>query len=197
MERLKRALQEAHDWLVQVVRDGDTVVDATMGNGHDTVFLAQLVGETGMVAAFDIQPDAVERTRERLESAGLLNRCRLFPEGHETLGVHLDELMPEKGTIRAVVFNLGWLPGGNHLVGTRADTTLMAAEQALARLDPEGLLLMVVYYGGKSGFEERDAVLEWVSSLDCRIWNVRRTDFPNQINCPPFLLCVEHVRSSR
>lgn len=191
MERLKRALAEAHDWLHLVVRPGDTVVDATMGNGHDTALLAGLVGPDGCVVAFDIQADAVARTAERLEAAGWGNRCVLVHAGHETMERHLAELLPAEGTIRACVFNLGWLPGGDHNVGTSADTTIQAAEAALARLDPRGMLLMVVYYGGRSGFSERDAVLSWACALDCRQWTVRRTDFPNGANCPPFLLAVE------
>ena len=191
MERLKRALAQAHDWLHQVVRPGDTVVDATMGNGHDTALLAGLVGPVGRVVAFDIQADAVARTAERLEAAGLRDRCVLVHEGHETMEKHLADVLPVNGTLRACVFNLGWLPGGDHGVGTCADTTIRAAEAALARLDPRGMLLMVVYYGGRSGFAERDEVLAWAGALDCRRWTVQRTDFINGANCPPFLLAIE------
>ncbi len=197
MERLKRALAEAHDWLRTVVRPGDTVVDATMGNGHDTVLLAGLVGSAGTVVAFDIQAEALVRTAARLEEAGLRNRCLLVHEGHESMELHLARTLPEGGTIRACVFNLGWLPGGDHAVGTCADTTIRAAEAALARLDPQGMLLMVVYYGGRSGFVERDAVLAWAAALDCRRWTVRRTDFPNGANCPPFLLAIEANPAAR
>jgi len=191
VERLKRALAEAHEWLHKVVRPGDIVVDATMGNGHDTTLLAGLVGPAGRVVAFDIQADALARTAARLEEAGLRDRCLLVHEGHEGMEGHLARVLPEDGTIRACVFNLGWLPGGDHAVGTHADTTIRAAESALARLDPQGMMLMVVYYGGRSGFAERDAVLAWAAALDCRRWTVRRTDFPNGANCPPFLLAFE------
>lgn len=82
---LRSARWIAADVLRQVVQPGDTVVDATLGNGHDTLMLCELVGETGRVIGFDIQPDAVERTRERLADAGMLSRCTLYAEGHEHL----------------------------------------------------------------------------------------------------------------
>lgn len=102
---LRSARWIAADVLRQVVQPGDTVVDATLGNGHDTLMLCELVGETGRVIGFDIQPDAVERTRERLADAGMLSRCTLYAEGHE----HLSERVITP--IRTATFNLGWLPG--------------------------------------------------------------------------------------
>ena len=104
---LRSARWIAADVLRQVVQPGDTVVDATLGNGHDTLMLCELVGETGRVIGFDIQPDAVERTRERLADAGMLSRCTLYAEGHE----HLSERVTVP--IRTATFNLGWLPGGD------------------------------------------------------------------------------------
>ena len=98
---LRSARWIAADVLRQVVQPGDTVVDATLGNGHDTLMLCELVGETGHVIGFDIQPDAVERTRARLADAGMLSRCTLYAEGHE----HLSERVTVP--IRTATFNLG------------------------------------------------------------------------------------------
>lgn len=109
---LRSARWIAADVLRQVVQPGDTVVDATLGNGHDTLMLCELVGETGRVIGFDIQPDAVERTRERLADAGMLSRCTLYAEGHE----HLSERVITP--IRTATFNLGWLPGGDKRITT-------------------------------------------------------------------------------
>ena len=88
---LRSARWIASDVLHQVIQPGDTVIDATLGNGHDTVMLAGLVGETGCVYGFDIQPDAVERSAARLAEQGLAQRCRLFAVGHQHLAEHVHE----------------------------------------------------------------------------------------------------------
>ena len=125
---LRSARYLAADILRQAVAPGDTVVDATMGNGHDTLFLCQLVGESGRVYAFDVQQKAVESTKKRLSEAGVLSRAALFCLGHE----HMTEKV--EGTVAAVVFNLGWLPGGDHSVTTHWETTKKAVESALSLL---------------------------------------------------------------
>ena len=122
---LRSARWIAADVLRQVVQPGDTVVDATLGNGHDTLMLCELVGETGRVIGFDIQPDAVERTRERLADAGMLSRCTLYAEGHE----HLSERVTVP--IRTATFNLGWLPGGDKRITTHWETTRAAISAAI------------------------------------------------------------------
>ena len=110
---LRSARYLAAEALERVIGPGDTAVDATMGNGHDTLTLCRLVGPAGRVYAFDVQRDAVERTRERLRDAGMLDRASLFCLGHECMA----EVV--KTPVTAVVFNLGWLPGGDHAVTTR------------------------------------------------------------------------------
>lgn len=130
---LRSARWIAADVLRQVVQPGDTVVDATLGNGHDTLMLCELVGETGRVIGFDIQPDAVERTRERLADAGMLSRCTLYAEGHE----HLSERVTVP--IRTATFNLGWLPGGDKRITTHWETTRAAISAALSLLMKGGV----------------------------------------------------------
>ncbi len=132
---LRSARYLAADILRNALSPGDTAVDATMGNGHDTLFLCQLVGETGRVYAFDVQTQAVENTKKRLEEAGVLSRAALFRLGHE----HMAEKVTE--SISAAVFNLGWLPGGDHSVTTHWETTKKAVESALALLKPMGVLV--------------------------------------------------------
>ena len=129
---LKSARYLAADILRRAVKNGDTVIDATMGNGHDTLFLCSLVGETGKVYAFDIQRDAVEATRSRLTAAGMADRAELLCIGHEKMAGKVP------GPVKAVVFNLGWLPGGDHQITTRTETTLQAVRQALELLCVSG-----------------------------------------------------------
>ncbi len=170
---LKSARFLAADVLRQVLTAGDAAVDATMGNGHDTEALCRLVGPSGRVYAFDIQARAVANTRQRLLSAGLADRARLFHLGHE----HLAETVPEP--VRAVMFNLGWLPGGDHQVTTLLPTTLSAVEQALSLLLPGGVLVLCAYPGHAEGARERESLIEFFSALPPQRFNVLRQVFLN------------------
>lgn len=185
MSYIKKSLHQAHDFARLAVKEGDTVVDATMGNGYDTEFLAGLVGEKGRVYAFDIQPAALERTRERLEKAHALNQCTLILDGHQNMDLYVQE------PVKLVIYNLGYLPKGDHTIGTRYETTREAIEKSLSLISDDGIVLVVIYYGGDSGFGEKDALLPFLTSIDCRKFTVMRTEFINQINCPPILIAIE------
>ena len=126
---LRNARHLAADYVLRSVREGDVVVDATMGNGADTLFLAKLVGDTGRVYAFDVQKEALENTRARLEEAGVGERAVLLLAGHETMREHVKEAP------QAVMFNLGWLPGAAHAVTTYTHTTLEAVNAAIEMVD--------------------------------------------------------------
>ena len=101
---LQTALHFSHTLLQEILQPGDHVVDATMGNGHDTVFLAEHIGKTGHVYSFDIQQQAIDATREKLEQHQLEERVSLFLQGHETLG----EVIAEQQNLKAGIFNLGY-----------------------------------------------------------------------------------------
>ena len=124
---LKNARHLAARYMEEILRPGDIAVDATMGNGKDTQFLCELVGETGHVYAFDVQEEALERTAARLEAAGLRARATLILAGHETMR----ENVPVSP--RAVMFNLGWLPGGTYaLYSDDTDVILTATRNGLS-----------------------------------------------------------------
>ena len=163
---LKSARFLAADVLRQAAGPGDTVADATMGNGHDTLFLCQLVGEAGHVYAFDVQAQAVENTRQRLTGEGMIGRAELFCLGHE----HMAEVIREP--LAAVVFNLGWLPGGDHSVTTRWETTRQAVDSALSLLKPLGVLVICAYPGHAEGDRERQALMDMLAKLPPQRYNV-------------------------
>lgn len=170
---LRSARWIASDVLTQVVREGDTVIDATLGNGHDTVFLATLVGQNGHVVGFDIQADAVARTSARLQAEGLLDRCELHAVGHE----HIAEYV--RTPIRAAVFNLGWLPGGDKTVTTQWETTHAAISAALQLLESGGVCTICAYPGHEAGDRERAALVDWLSALRPQEYNVLHHRFLN------------------
>ena len=170
---LRSARWIASDVLHQVVQPGDTVIDATLGNGHDTVMLAGLVGETGHVVGFDIQADAVERSRQRLTEAGLIDRCELYAEGHQRIGDRVTT------PVRAAVFNLGWLPGGDKSVTTLWETTQVAIRAALALLLPGGVCTVCAYPGHEAGDRERFALMDMLATLRPQEFNVLHHRFLN------------------
>lgn len=141
------------------LRPGDTAVDATLGRGRDCARLCELVGETGRVFGFDVQPQALEETRALLAQRGLLPRAGLFLMGHERMA----EVVPPG--VRLAAFNLGWLPGHDKRLTTRTDTTLRAVEAALALLAPGGALVACCYPGHPEGKREQDAVEAFAQGL--------------------------------
>ena len=163
---------------------GARAVDATMGNGRDTRWLCEKVGAGGRVYAFDVQHEAVERTRALLSAEGLLDRATLFCAGHERMA----EFVPEP--VDAMMFNLGWLPGAEHAVTTLAQTTLAAANAALSILRIGGLMTICVYPGHEEGARELEALERWASELEPSRWDALSKGYMNQPNQPPRLIAV-------
>lgn len=168
-----------HHFLEDYIQEGDCCVDATAGNGNDTEFLCRLVGAKGKVYAFDVQQTAVEHTRERLERGGCLERAVLVQDGHERMQKYVKE------QVCAVVFNFGYLPGGDHSIATKADTSLKAVESALEILKTGGVMSLCIYSGGDTGYEEKDALLSFLKELDPRRWLVIVSSYYNRKNDPP------------
>lgn len=168
---LPTPVEWAHELLRSRVPPGAWVVDATAGNGHDTLLLAQLVGPSGRVFAFDIQPAAIEATRARLAAVGALSQCTLILDGHEKMRA----LLPAEanGQLAAVMFNLGWLPKQEKSCITRTETTLTALQAALDYLQGGGLITVVVYPNHDGGDDESKAVAEWACALSAKTFEVR------------------------
>ncbi|MFC4801153.1 class I SAM-dependent methyltransferase [Neobacillus sp. GCM10023253] len=187
--KMERILPYARKLLQKAVSQGDIVVDATLGNGHDTVFLADLVGESGHVFGFDVQVQAVQAAQQRLKQQGLLERATLFHAGHEKSA----ELIPAAyhSKITGAIFNLGYLPGSDKTIVTRPETTVTAIEQLLELMAPEGIIVLVIYHGHEGGAIERDALLEFCRSLDQNLAHVLQYQFINQKNNPPFIVAIE------
>lgn len=183
---LPSALRYSHQLLQEIIEPTDTVVDATMGNGHDTLFLAQLVPK-GQVYSVDIQPQALVNTKALLTAHELTAQITLSDCGHH----QLEQLIPETTKIKAAVFNLGYLPKSDKQVITTAPTTLAALEQLLPRLVLRGRIILVAYYGHEGGQTELAAVESFCANLDQHHFQVLHYQFINQKNQPPILFCIE------
>lgn len=174
------ALQVAHRVIREHVKTGDFCIDATAGRGRDTAFLCSLVGETGRVLAFDIQEEAVASTKSLLRRECYDSISNVFCDSHSNIRNYAED-----GSVSCITFNFGWLPAGNHHVFTRAETSIPAIEQGLMLLKQGGLISLCIYYGRESGFEERDALLEFLETLDSRAYTVIVARFYNRPNNPP------------
>lgn len=173
----------SHLFIRRFVENGDQVIDATCGNGYDTLLLSELVGATGRVQAFDIQETALQTTSERLSTAGYREQVELIHASHATITDHCS------GTYRAVIFNLGYLPGGDRSLITRPESTLEALEQALKILAPAGIIAITIYPGHAGGRLEQNAVEAWARQLrpsDCFVWNMGQLNVPD--DAPYFIL---------
>lgn len=173
------------------VRPGDVVIDATCGNGHDTLRLAQM--QPGHLYAFDVQPAAIQATRDRLTQAGFdpgdpAMPITLLCMGHEKMGAYFQKR--SESFARAIVFNLGYLPGGDKSNTTQTDTTLQAVQDSLDLLMPEGLLCVTMYSGHPEGANEKRALLAYAEGLDRKRWHVSYISMLNQKNAPPEILLI-------
>lgn len=178
-----RPTEIAHELAAWLLGEGAVAIDATAGNGHDTVWLAERVGETGRVLAFDIQAAAIEAARRRVEDAGWLGRVDFYQESH----VGMDSRVAP-GSVSLVMFNLGYLPGGDHGLTTEWVTTLAALEAAARVLRPGGGLSVVCYPGHAAGATESEAVGAWFARLGCSGWRVARHGPEGTLRPAPFLL---------
>ncbi len=182
---LRGAVPLAHYFLCERLRPGDRAVDATCGNGNDTLLLARLVGAEGRVWAFDIQPEALEVTSRLLHEHGCHSQVQLTAMGHESLAEVVNE------PLRAVVFNLGFLPKGDKGCITLPETTVTALGQAADLLQPGGLLLAALYPGHAGGDDESLAVEQWAAALAPNLFNVWQHRQMNRSGAAPYLVMVE------
>lgn len=176
-------LLEMHKMFIRAhLGEGDVAVDFTMGNGNDTEFLCRTVGETGKVYAFDIQADAVESTRARLEGCGFHNYT-LIHDSHANVAEYIRE------PIKAGMFNLGYLPGhGHHEVTTKRESTLAAVKGAIALLDKDAILLVAVYPGHEEGRLEGEMLEEYFSTISRYQLCVTKVKIVNSPTSPFFFV---------
>ncbi len=165
--------ERAHQAWIPWLRPGSLVVDATAGNGSDTLFLAEQVGEAGKVYAMDIQASAIEMTRSRLQSAFMLGRVNLICADHSDIFNTFAYSI--KGSIDLICFNLGYLPGGDHDITTRPASTIPALLDSLKLLHPRGALSVMAYRGHPGAAVEAAEVEQFFKQLK-RPWT-----------------CIEHI----
>ena len=172
------AVKFVQDFLAARLADPRLCIDATCGNGGDTAFLCRLVGEEGRVLGFDIQPEAIASTRQNLARKGLA--AELHCDSHANL---LQYVQP--GTVDAVMFNFGWLPGADHGVFSHAQSSIPALEAALEALRPGGVLSAILYSGKVIGSDEKTEILQWMRSRPLKQCTALVCGFANWADTAP------------
>lgn len=172
-------------WMLlrDAIHNGDLVIDATAGNGHDTAFLAECAGPDGKVIAFDIQEEAIRSAAARVASCGFSDRVEFHGSSHAAMSGHAKE-----GSVATIMFNLGYLPGADHEIATRTPETLRAIAQAVDLLKPGGILSIVCYPGHNGGDDEAAAVEEMLLALATHGWKLAKYSLPGTLNPAPFLM---------
>ena len=178
----------AHRLVREVLSTGDWAVDATVGNGHDTARLAAAVGATGHVIGFDVQAAALKEARRRLGDAA---NVTLHQASHDQLAAHLPP--DARHHLKAVMFNLGYLPGADKAIMTKPETTIAALRQACAHLLVGGRITVMLYSGHAGGAEESAAVRAFAAVLPAT-FNVMHMARLNAAAEVPELVLIERVR---
>ncbi|MCR3955753.1 MAG: class I SAM-dependent methyltransferase [Gudongella sp.] len=190
IEKLNNATQFTEILMERFVSEGKVCVDGTVGNGHDACKLAGLVGESGFVYGFDIQAEAIVSSQTLIESRGLENRVRLIQDTHENMEIHVPD------QIDFIIYNLGYLPGGDKTIRTESNAIIKSMEKSLRIMKPGAVMLVTAYRGHQGGLDEYIAVKKYLRSLPQRSYNVFEFSFINQKNNPPITIGLE-VRGGR
>jgi 16S rRNA C1402 N4-methylase RsmH len=164
----QRLTAAANSWIEVALFDGALAVDATVGNGYDTIFLAHRVGPSGTVLGFDVQKAALAGAREMLKFVGSMGRVSLIHDSHSRLANYL----PQGSHVQGAMFNLGYLPRGNREIITRPDTTIAALETLLRHLAPNGRITVLAYRGHEGGILEYEEVRKFLAELADAEWSV-------------------------
>lgn len=177
---MEKILKKSHDLFLQKLNNKDIVVDMTIGNGNDTLFLCQ---NFSFVYGFDIQQVALDNTREYLEKNNLHN-YKLIADSHANIDNYINK------EIGGAIFNLGYLPNGNKNITTLSYSTITALEKTLKLIRKKGIVVIVIYDGHEQGKEEAKNIENYLANLNQKEYDVLLYKYINQINNPPYLYCV-------
>lgn len=183
---LKNAVYVGHALLQPYILTARVLVDMTCGNGHDTAFLAGHMSPQATLYAFDLQAQAIEATRKRLAAENLWSpQIKLQQGSHDKL---LEELQE---TADIILFNLGYLPSGDHSLCTKGEITIKAIKIGLHKIAKMGIIMIAAYPGTETGAAEAEAVRSFLQKLPQKEFDVSSWQPLNQIHFPPILYMIQ------
>ena len=177
----KKITEMVHHIIKDYIIENTCTIDATAGNGYDTLFLAENAGKKGKVFSFDIQEVSIDNTRKLLDDNKLLNKVELINDSHHNIDKYVDD------NISVAIFNLGYLPNGNKEIVTEAKTTIIALEKILKRLMYGGVIAITIYYKHEGGEEEKNILEKYFSELDAKKYQVVSINHNNRHSSPPII----------
>lgn len=186
--KILSAVKMAHFLLKGRLATADAVIDATAGNGQDTLFLALHTPDNTIIRAFDIQQDALDKTQKVLEAHSLANKVKLVLDSHANMAKYCME------PADIIMFNLGYLPGGTHTVTTITETTAEAVKAGLDLLKAGGIMTVAAYPGHPEGKRELASLQQILQNISQRSYTVACWHMVNQVNSPPVLYVIEKLR---
>lgn len=174
-----------HQIMSLYLKPGMTVVDATLGNGHDAVFALKAIGNSGWLHGYDVQGQAIAQAKKRLESEGL-TKYSFYNRSHDHL---LETFAPE--SVDMVIYNLGYLPNFDKTITTMLESTSKSILQALEIIKKTGLVFITSYRGHEEGQNESDWLDAFTSELDRKAYHVMQIKYANQGHDTPYLTIIE------
>lgn len=184
---MKNVIQFAQQAVASKLKSGAKVLDATAGNGKDTLYFAQKVGAGGRVYAFDIQTQALANCQALLQRHQLADRVKLIAACHANIDQHLAT------PIDGAIFNFGYLPGGDKQITTLANSSLLAIEQTLNLLKADAIAALVIYSKHAAGKIEQRAIEAYLAGLSQQRFNVLRYQFANRPPTAPYALICHKI----
>ena len=181
---LNGATDFVHSLIKEKIESDFLCIDATLGNGYDTLFLLKNLKENGFVFGFDIQNDAIKNTKKLLKNKNF-SKYKLIEDSH----VNFEKYIKEK--IDLVVYNLGYLPGGDKTITTKSKSTLKSIKSAMDILKKHGMIFITAYPGHNEGQNELNLMKNYFKTVDQRNFNIVKLDFYNQVNKPPVIFIIE------
>jgi Putative rRNA methylase. len=169
----------AHHIVKNFCRSFDTAIDATLGNGYDTDFLLQYFKK---VYSFDIQKDAVDNYSRKFEDA---DHLILINGSHEYFDRYITD------TVDCIMYNLGFLPGGDKSITTKSQSTIESMKKGIELLKSGGLITIAIYNGHPEGKNEEKELHSFMSTLPKNKYGVLLHSYLNRDNTAPALAVIE------
>lgn len=188
MNLLTKTTSLAMELTLKYINEGDYAIDATCGNGHDTLCLAKAVGGQGDVLAIDLQRQALDATKKLMGEHGITHVC-FAQTNFSQVKKYSDFAFPDRKP-SAIMFNLGYLPGGDKTLTTTADDSLTAVKAALELVQNGGIVTIVLYSGHDEGAREKQLILEYLKELSAKDFHVIYAQMYNQKKNPPEVVWV-------
>lgn len=158
----------AHDLLLEHINQDSVIVDATTGNGHDTLFLASRVKQ---VYAYDVLSEAITSSKNLTKD---YSNITYFHKSHASLTKDIKHY-------DGIIFNLGYLPGGNKNLTTTLSSTMKTI--TAIHQNKQGFVLVVAYPGHDEGLKELVFIQNFLDQSKIN-YRVIKTKFDSKKQAP-------------